>query len=175
MANDNNIEGFRLPPVMCSLYKQLNIRFGSLSDERCDTAELDAVDKIFLVDLHDIHAHLTGNELHAEILSPLEISLVFLGLFGCLGHKLLKIVLGFGSFRFGRIFSLRRLRAEILVFGVDPVIGIIVPGYVFLENTLAYLGMSDPRLPTWGMVIMRRFATVVWIETPIGLWHCLPR
>ncbi len=29
----------------------------------------------------------------------------------------------------------------------------LVPGYVFLEATLAYLGIIDPVLPTWGKVL----------------------
>lgn len=34
-----------------------------------------------------------------------------------------------------------------------PQLVILVPGYVFYEATLAYLGVSDPYLPTWGKVI----------------------
>ena len=34
-----------------------------------------------------------------------------------------------------------------------PQMVILVPSYVFLEATLAYLNMSDPLLPTWGKVI----------------------
>jgi peptide/nickel transport system permease protein len=32
-----------------------------------------------------------------------------------------------------------------------------VPGYVFLEAALAFLGLGDPRLPTWGKVINDSF------------------
>jgi len=35
-----------------------------------------------------------------------------------------------------------------------PRIIILVPGYVFLEATLAFLGVSDPVLPTWGKLIV---------------------
>lgn len=35
-----------------------------------------------------------------------------------------------------------------------PRLVIIVPAYVFLEATLAFLGVSDPRLPTWGKLIV---------------------
>lgn len=34
-----------------------------------------------------------------------------------------------------------------------PQLVTMVPGYVFYEATLAYLGVSDPRLPTWGKII----------------------
>lgn len=34
-----------------------------------------------------------------------------------------------------------------------PMMIILVPTYVFLEATLAYLGVSDPLLPTWGKLI----------------------
>jgi peptide/nickel transport system permease protein len=34
-----------------------------------------------------------------------------------------------------------------------PQLVIMVPGYIFYEATLAYLGVSDPYLPTWGKVI----------------------
>jgi peptide/nickel transport system permease protein len=35
-----------------------------------------------------------------------------------------------------------------------PEVVLLVPSYVFLEATLAFLGMSDPVLPTWGKVIV---------------------
>ncbi len=35
-----------------------------------------------------------------------------------------------------------------------PRIIFLVPGYVFLEATLAFLGISDPLLPTWGKLIV---------------------
>jgi peptide/nickel transport system permease protein len=31
---------------------------------------------------------------------------------------------------------------------------ILVPAYVFLEATLALLGVSDPMLPTWGKLVV---------------------
>jgi peptide/nickel transport system permease protein len=31
---------------------------------------------------------------------------------------------------------------------------ILVPSYVFLEATLAFLGVSDPVLPTWGKLVV---------------------
>jgi peptide/nickel transport system permease protein len=34
-----------------------------------------------------------------------------------------------------------------------PQLVILVPSYVFFEATLAYLNISDPKLPTWGKVI----------------------
>ena len=35
-----------------------------------------------------------------------------------------------------------------------PQLVILVPSYVFLEATLAFLGVSDPVLPTWGKLIV---------------------
>jgi len=35
-----------------------------------------------------------------------------------------------------------------------PEVVMLVPSYVFLEATLAFLGMSDPVLPTWGKVMV---------------------
>jgi peptide/nickel transport system permease protein len=34
-----------------------------------------------------------------------------------------------------------------------PQIVLLIPGYVFYEATLAYLGVKDPYLPTWGKII----------------------
>ena len=34
-----------------------------------------------------------------------------------------------------------------------PRIVVLVPGYVFLEATLGFLGVSDPLLPSWGKLI----------------------
>jgi peptide/nickel transport system permease protein len=33
----------------------------------------------------------------------------------------------------------------------------LIPGYVFLEATLAVLGLGDPVLPTWGKVIQNAY------------------
>lgn len=35
-----------------------------------------------------------------------------------------------------------------------PQLIILVPGFVFLEATLAFLGVSDPLLPTWGKLVV---------------------
>ena len=35
-----------------------------------------------------------------------------------------------------------------------PKVVILVPSYVFLEASLAFLGISDPVLPTWGKLIV---------------------
>jgi peptide/nickel transport system permease protein len=35
-----------------------------------------------------------------------------------------------------------------------PQLVILIPSYVFLEATLAFLGVSDPLLPTWGKLIV---------------------
>jgi len=56
-----------------------------------------------------------------------------------------------------------------------PQMAILVPSYVFLEATLAYLGVSDPTLPTWGKVISEALTSgnVVgrshWVLQPVGL------
>ena len=52
---------------------------------------------------------------------------------------------------------------------------ILIPGYVFLEATFAYLGISDIYLPTWGKVINDALTNSVfegyyyWVLEPIGL------
>ncbi len=48
----------------------------------------------------------------------------------------------------GRIVT--RYLAPRLAATLIPRMVILVPGYVFLEATLAFLGVSDPVLPTWG-------------------------
>jgi peptide/nickel transport system permease protein len=56
-----------------------------------------------------------------------------------------------------------------------PQLVIMVPGFVFYEATLAYLGLSDPYLPTWGKVVHDAFTNgahqglYYWILEPIGL------
>jgi peptide/nickel transport system permease protein len=39
-----------------------------------------------------------------------------------------------------------------------PQLVILVPAYVFLEATLAFLGVSDPLLPTWGKLVVEALA-----------------
>jgi len=43
-----------------------------------------------------------------------------------------------------------------------PQMVILVPSYVFLEAALAFLGMSDPSLPTWGGLVQQAFAGDVY-------------
>jgi peptide/nickel transport system permease protein len=56
-----------------------------------------------------------------------------------------------------------------------PQLVILIPGYVFLEATLAYLGVSDVYLPTWGKVINDALTHSVfegyyyWILEPVAL------
>ncbi len=56
-----------------------------------------------------------------------------------------------------------------------PQLVIMVPGFVFYEATLAYLGLSDPYLPTWGKVVHDALTNgaylgyYYWILEPIGL------
>jgi len=42
-----------------------------------------------------------------------------------------------------------------------PMVIILVPSYVFLEATLAFLGLSDPLLPTWGKLVAAGLSTGV--------------
>ena len=56
-----------------------------------------------------------------------------------------------------------------------PRLIILVPSFVFLEATLAFLGLSDPTLPTWGKLVVAALfegvygsaGHIVWI--PLGL------
>ena len=56
-----------------------------------------------------------------------------------------------------------------------PQLVTLIPGYVFLEATLAYLGVSDVYLPTWGKVINDALTHSVfegyyyWILEPLAL------
>ena len=56
-----------------------------------------------------------------------------------------------------------------------PQMVILVPTYVFLEATLAYLNMSDMLLPTWGKVIREAIqnggleGATHWLMMPLGL------
>ena len=50
-----------------------------------------------------------------------------------------------------------------------PKMVILVPSYVFLESALAFLGLSDPVLPTWGKLIHAAFSKNVFV----GPYHLL--
>ncbi len=56
-----------------------------------------------------------------------------------------------------------------------PRLVIIVPTYVFLEATLAFLGVSDPRLPTWGKLIVAAMSGGIYnksahlVLVPLGI------
>jgi peptide/nickel transport system permease protein len=56
-----------------------------------------------------------------------------------------------------------------------PQLVILVPTYVFFEATLAYLNVSDPKLPTWGKVIYDALTRGVyhgyyyWVLEPVTL------
>ncbi len=51
----------------------------------------------------------------------------------------------------------------------------MVPGFVYYEATLAYLGLSDPQLPTWGKVIHDAITSGMyqghyyWVLQPVAL------
>ncbi len=44
-----------------------------------------------------------------------------------------------------------------------PQVIILIPSYVFLESALAFLGLSDPVLPTWGKLVHAAFSTGVFV------------
>lgn len=44
-----------------------------------------------------------------------------------------------------------------------PQLVVLVPSYVFLESALAFLGLSDPVLPTWGKLAHAAFSTGVFV------------
>lgn len=56
-----------------------------------------------------------------------------------------------------------------------PKLVILVPSYVFLEATLAFLGVSDPALPTWGKLVANALEYGVYRQAyhlvliPLGL------
>jgi peptide/nickel transport system permease protein len=56
-----------------------------------------------------------------------------------------------------------------------PQLVILIPGYVFLEATLAFLGVSDVYLPTWGKIINDALTHNVfqghyyWVLQPVAL------
>lgn len=56
-----------------------------------------------------------------------------------------------------------------------PQFVIMVPGYVFFEVTLAFLGVSDPYIPTWGKMIYEALTVswfggnYYWIVQPVAL------
>ncbi|HBX70396.1 MAG TPA: ABC transporter permease [Chloroflexi bacterium] len=56
-----------------------------------------------------------------------------------------------------------------------PQLVIMVPGFVFYEATLAFLGLSDPYLPTWGKVVYDAITNgayhgyYYWLLEPIAL------
>lgn len=43
-----------------------------------------------------------------------------------------------------------------------PKLMLLVPGFVFLEATLAFLGVSDPELPTWGKLIVAALDSTIY-------------
>lgn len=73
-----------------------------------------------------------------------------------------------------RRIVLRYLIPRILPILV-PQLVILIPGYVFLEATLAYLGVSDIYLPTWGKVLYEGLTMgafngrYFWVLEPIVL------
>jgi peptide/nickel transport system permease protein len=60
----------------------------------------------------------------------------------------------------GRIIT--RYLIPRIVSVLVPQMVIMVPSYVFLEASLAFLGVSDPVLPTWGKLIVNGFARGIY-------------
>lgn len=56
---------------------------------------------------------------------------------------------GAGDWRIVWRYLMPRITAILI-----PKIVILIPGYVFLEATLAFLGLGDPVLPTWGKLVV---------------------
>jgi len=56
---------------------------------------------------------------------------------------------GAGNWRIVFRYLVPRIGAVLI-----PQLVILVPAYVFLEATLAFLGVSDPLLPTWGKLVV---------------------
>ncbi len=62
-----------------------------------------------------------------------------------------------------------------LVSVLVPRLIVLVPGYVFLEATLAFLGVTDPHLPTWGKLVVGALSYGVYADSthlvigPLGL------
>ncbi|OQA21020.1 MAG: Glutathione transport system permease protein GsiD [Chloroflexi bacterium ADurb.Bin360] len=60
----------------------------------------------------------------------------------------------------------RRIIFNYLVPRIMPVLLpqliILIPSYVFLESALAFLGLSDPVLPTWGKLVYSAFSTNIF-------------
>jgi len=78
---------------------------------------------------------------------------------------------GAGNWRIISRYMIPRILSVLI-----PQLVIMVPGYVFYEATLAFLGVSDPSLPTWGKVIfdaLNNGAILLghyyWFLEPVGL------
>ena len=67
----------------------------------------------------------------------------------------------------------RRIIPRYLVPRIVPVLiphlAFLIPSYIFLEAMLAYLGVSDPALPTWGKLIEAGVSQGLYI----GAYHML--
>lgn len=77
---------------------------------------------------------------------------------------------GAGNWRIVRRYLMPRITAILI-----PKIVILIPGYVFLEATLAFLGLGDPVLPTWGKLVVAALTYGVYrgqyhlVLAPLGL------
>jgi peptide/nickel transport system permease protein len=79
-------------------------------------------------------------------------------------------VYGAGNWRIVFLYLVPRIMPVLV-----PQLVIMIPGYVFLEATLAFLGVSDVYLPTWGKVINDALTCNVfeghyyWVLEPVAL------
>lgn len=77
---------------------------------------------------------------------------------------------GASSWRIIRYYLVPRILPLLI-----PQLVILVPTYVFFEATLAYLNVSDPKLPTWGKVIFDALTRGVyqgyyyWVLEPVAM------
>jgi len=77
---------------------------------------------------------------------------------------------GSSNFRIIFVYLIPRIISVLI-----PQLVLLIPSYVFLEATLAYLLMSDPYLPTWGKVIREAIShggltgNYYWLLEPFGL------
>lgn len=75
----------------------------------------------------------------------------------------------------GNIRIIQKYLVPRVISVLIPQLIILVPGFVFLEATLAYLGMSDPLLPTWGKIIQEALGSsglngdYYWLLEPFAL------
>lgn len=54
-------------------------------------------------------------------------------------------------------------------------IALNVPAFIFLEASLSFLGLGDPRIPTWGSILGQAYTGgALYVTPPIWWWVALP-